>query len=167
MTGATWALIAALAAGVTIGGGLMWRWFRVLPELPAFTWPDVRKLGALIGTIGGAFIFTLLAWWLLDQLVLLAKALITELVRDRNARPEVGTVLVTVVDALAWGLKLLLGGVILVILSLGFVLGPVKWAWKGPAGTSGEVSGGDAPAAAQSVAAAAADRADEITQEVK
>jgi hypothetical protein len=167
VTAATWALISALAAGVTIGGALGWRWFKVLPVLPPFTWPDVRKLGALVGTIAGAFVLTLLTWWLLDQLVLLAKTLISELVRDRNARPEVGSVLVTVVDALAWGLKLLLAGVILVILSLGFVLGPVKWAWKGPAGTSGEVSGGDAPAAAQSVAAAASDRADEITQEVK
>lgn len=86
-----------------------------------------------------------------------AAALIAELMRDPKARPEVGQVLVTIVNAVAWRLKLLLTGVIVVLLSLGLAITPRRIKLDK---TGAEMSGGaeDAPSAAQAVAAVARPR---------
>jgi hypothetical protein len=53
-----------------------------------WTWRNIIALIALVATICGAAVLTSLAWWLLDQLLVLARALIAELVRDRSAGPR-------------------------------------------------------------------------------
>jgi hypothetical protein len=168
MSGFHWLLLAAIAAGAAGGLFLAWHWRKAVPAfppLPQWTWRNIIALIALVATIVGAAILTSLAWWLLDQLLLLAKALIAELVRDRNARPEVGTALTAIIEGVMWGLKLVLGGVIVVLLSLGIAITPRKVKVDR---TGAELSGGDVPEtpaeAAQSVAGAAAERAGEIAE---
>lgn len=108
---------------------------------------DWRAMIALLASIAGAAVLTWFAWALVTLLTNHADRLISELVRDRTARTEVGAVLVVIVKTLAWGLKLVLAGVIAVLLSLGLAINrrSVK---LGKAGF--EASGGDdaAPAAA-------------------
>lgn len=131
------------------------------------TWPprDWRAYIALWASIGGAVMLTLVAFWLMSTLNGHADRLITELVRDRLARAEVGTVLVDIVKVLAWGLKLLLAGVIAVLLSLGLAINH-RTIKLGKGGF--EASGGDGPdpaaQAADEVAGAAAEKADEIKE---
>lgn len=135
------ALVLGIALAIIGGVVVLVRWRDRFPPLPQWTWRNIVALIALAATIGGAAVLTVITWWLLDQMLVMAKALIAELMRDPHARPEVGTVLTTVVDAVAWGLKLLLAGVIVVLLSLGIAITPRKIAVnKGGA----ELSGGDA-----------------------
>ena len=136
-----------------------------MPPLPPWTWRNIIALIALFATIIGAAVLTLVIWWMIGLFADDADRLITELVRDRQARPEVGQVLIIIYEALAWGMKLLLAGVIVVLLSLGFAITARKF--KGEfLGNKFEGEGGDpdAPAAAQAVAKAADDKADEITE---
>jgi hypothetical protein len=143
VTPSSWLLVAAIAAGITCGALLAWRWHSVMPALPAlptWTWRNIIALIALVATIVGAAILTSLAWWLLDRLLELTRSLIAELVRDRAARPEVGTALTAIIDGVMWGLKLVLAGVIIVLLSLGIAITPrrIKVDKSGA-----EMSGGD------------------------
>lgn len=132
-------------------------------RLPGWPPRDWRAIIALVASVAGAAVLTLFAWWLVALLDHHAERLITELVRDRNVRSEVGAVLVTIINALAWGLKLILFGVIAVLLSLGLAINrrSLKLSRAGL-----DMSGGDdapAPAqAAQAVAIAAANKAEEI-----
>ena len=135
-----WAMLIALLVAIAGGIAMLLRWRDVFPPLPQWTWRNIMALIALLGTIIGAAVLTAVAWWLLDQMLLMARALIGELMRDPNARPEVGKVLVTIVDATAWGLKLLLAGVIVVLLSLGIAITPRKIVVNR---TGAEMSGGD------------------------
>lgn len=166
MTAATWLLIAALAFGVAVAGLLAWRLRGKLPPLPDWSWRNVMALVALAATIFGAGVLTLLAWWLLDGFGDDARRLIDELVRDRNASGTVGEVLVINYKAQAWGLKLLLGGVLVVLLSLGLAITPRKVVINK---TGAELSGGDgdadpAVAAARLTAKAADDKAEQIAE---
>ena len=120
-----------------------------LPTAPR----DWRALIALLASIAGAAVLTLFAWWLVNLLDAYANRLITELVRDRNARSEVGVVLVVVIRTLAWGLKLLLVGVIAVLLSLGLAINR-RTLKLGKAGF--EASGGDDGPSDPTLAGAAA-----------
>jgi hypothetical protein len=149
LTGVGAALIA-----VTI---LLWRSRFSWPALPAWQWTDIRRLVALVATIAGAAVLTALAWWLLDALYAL-------LVRDVRS-----PVAMTLAEGLVWGLKLLLAGVLMVILSLGFVMGRRQWRFKGPGGFEGEGGGGEdeRAAGAAEVAGAAVDKAAEVAGEVK
>lgn len=116
-----------------------------MPPLPAWTWRNIIALVSLFATIIGAAVLTLFAYVVLDGFNSHADRLISELVRDPKVRPEVGQVLLIVYEAMAWGLKLLLGGVLLVLLSLGIAITPrrIKFGKDGA-----EMSGGDdAPAA--------------------
>lgn len=134
-----------------------------MPALPAWTWRNIIALIALFATIAGAAVLTVVVWLVIGEFGEDADRLITELVRDRQARPEVGQVLVIIYEALAWGMKLLLAGLLVVLLSLGFAITQRKF--KGELfGNKFEGEGGDpdAPAAAQAVAEAAADKADQI-----
>jgi hypothetical protein len=159
-----WALLIALGMAVVGGTVVLTRWRDAFPPLPQWTWRNIMALIALVSTVLGAAVLTAVTWWLLDQLLIMAKALIGELMRDPKARPEVGQVLVTIVDATAWGLKLLLAGVIVVLLSLGIAITPRKIVVNR---TGAEMSGGDesaAPAAAQAVADSAQTTADTIKE---
>ena len=111
-----------------------------LPALPQWQWRNIIALIALLFTILGAAVLTLLAWWLLAGFADDADRLIVELVRDPHAPPEVGRVLVIIYEAMALGLKLLLGGVLVVLLSLGLAITPrrVRIDLNGA-----ELSGGD------------------------
>lgn len=161
-------LAGALALGVALTAGLAVWMIRspaarqALPLWPARDW---RAMFALLGSIVGAGVLTWFAWWLVATLAVQADRLIADLVRNPTVRPEVAGVLVTIVNVLAWGVKLLLAGVIAVILSLGLAINrrTVKF------GRSGfEMQGGeDAPAAAERVAGAAVDEAAQIKQEVQ
>lgn len=143
MTLASWLLVAAIAAGVVLAAVIAWRWRESgprLPELPQWTWRNIIALIALVATIVGAAVLTSLAWWLLDELLTLAKALIAELVRDHATRPEVGTALTAIIDGVMWGLKLVLAGVIVVLLSLGIAITPRRIRVDK---SGAELSGGD------------------------
>lgn len=133
-------LLGSLLAAILTGGFVLWRWRDMFPPLPDWTWRNIIAVIALLGTIAGAAVLTAAAWWLLDQMLIMARALIGELMKDPNARPEVGRVLTTIVDAIAWGLKLLLAGVIVVLLSLGIAITPRRIALNK---TGAELSGGD------------------------
>jgi len=158
----------AVAAGVV--AWLLWRGRNGWPSLPEWTWNDIRKNVALVGTIIGAAVLTTMAWGLLDDLVVMAKGLIGDLLKSdaRNPPPvQVGTALEVIISAIAWGLKLLLAGVVVVLLSLGFVITPRRFDFHGPGGIGGGFGGGDGEVpppvqAAREVAAAADKKADQI-----
>lgn len=164
-------IILAIA---TIGAAYsIWRTRDSWPPVPAWTWHDIRKLVALVFTILGAAAVTLMAWWLLDELVIMAKGLITEYLNATRATPpprEVGVVLERVIDVLAWGLKLLLAGSLIVLLSLGFVITPRSFEFAGPGGIRGGFRGGDgeppaveaAKAVEQEVTKAAGEAVDKV-----
>jgi hypothetical protein len=137
---ATLFLVAALGAGAGLGGFVGWRAWRALPPLPEWTWRNIMALIALVATIAGAAVLSMLAWWLLGGFGDDADRLITELVRDPKARPEVGQVLIIIYEAMAWGLKLLLGGVLVVLLSLGLAITPRRIRIDK---TGADLSGGD------------------------
>jgi hypothetical protein len=161
-------LAVAIAAGVV--AWLLIRSRNVWPALPEWTWNDIRKNVALVGTIIGAAILTTMAWGLLNDLVAMARGLIGDLLRSpANAPPpkQVGDALEVVISSIAWGLKLLLAGVVVVLLSLGFVITPRRSDFHGPGGIGGGFGGGDgevpAPVvAAREVAKAADDKAEQI-----
>jgi hypothetical protein len=155
--------------GALVALFFLWRSRNGWPPLPAWTWHDIRKLVALWFTIMGAAVVTLIAWWLLDELVTMAKGLIGEYLNTTRATApprEVGVVLVKVIDVLAWGLKLLLAGSIVVLLSLGFAINPRSFEFAGPGGFKGGFKGGDSEppevAGAKQVAQAAEREAADI-----
>lgn len=91
-------------------------------KLPAWTIKDLFGIIALLSTIGGAVILTLLKVAQNDTFVRQADLLIQSLLKQPDARQEVGQVLLTIIDAQAWNLKMDSIGVILVLLSLGLVI---------------------------------------------
>jgi hypothetical protein len=166
------AILALL--GVAVAGGviawLLWRGRNGWPPLPEWTWQIIIKLIALLATIVGAAILTVMAWGLLDDLVAMARGLIGDLLGHSGKNPppaQVGTALEVIIGAIAWGLKLLLAGVVVVLLSLGFVVTPRSFEFHGPGGIGGGLRGGDGElppevAGARKVAAAADAKADQI-----
>jgi hypothetical protein len=122
----------------------------MIPAWPARDW---RAMIALLASVAGAAVLTWFAWWLIDLLAAFAERLIGVLVRDPQVRPEVGGVLVTIINTLSWGLKLLLGGTIAVLLSLGLAINrrTVKISRSGF-----EASGGDGVEPTPSTVAGAA-----------
>lgn len=166
------AILALIGVGIAAGvtAWLLWRGRNGWPSLPEWTWNDIRKNVALISTIIGAAVLTAIGWALLDELVAMAKGLIGDLLRHTGPVPppkEVGVVLETIVASITWGLKLLLAGVIVVLLSLGFVITPRRFDFHLPGGAGGGFGGGDGEippevAGARKVAAAADAKADQI-----
>lgn len=162
------AVVAGVVAWLLIRGRNGW------PALPEWTWAIILKLLALLATIGGAGVLTVMAWGLLDELVYMAKGLIGDLLRHTGQVPpprEVGTALEVIIGAIAWGLKLLLAGVIVVLLSLGFVITPRRFDFHGPGGIGGGFGGGDGEVpppvkAAREVADAAERQAEKIEAKV-
>lgn len=126
--------ILALAAAALVQLAVAWLLFRSRdrwPALPPWTWKDIRQLVALIATVAGAAVLTLLAWSLIDQLFGL-------LAGDLKS-----PVAATLAEGLVWALKLLLAGMLGVILSLGLVIGRRQFRVKGPGQTEAEWGGGD------------------------
>lgn len=142
MSLAAWLVVVALAVGAGMGFSLGWRAWKAMPPLPDWTWRNIMALIAILATMVGAAVLTLLAWWLLGSFGEDADRLINELVRDPKARPEVGQVLIIIYEAQAWGLKLLLGGVLVVLLSLGLAITPRRVKIDK---TGAEMSGGEDP----------------------
>lgn len=157
MSWATWLGLGAGILAPLLAALLIWRSRRAWPPLPTWAWADIRRLIALLATVAGAAVLTALAWWLLDGLLALLKA---------DVKSPIATILA---EGLVWGLKLLLTGVLLIILSLGFVMGRRQWRGKGPGGFEWESAGGDDErvGGAQDVAAAAVDKAAAIEAEAK
>jgi hypothetical protein len=91
-------------------------------KLPPWTHRDMLAFLALVATIGGAVILTLLNYFQNETFVRQADRLITELVRDRTVRDEVGQVLTTIIDSQSWITKLQSAGIVIVLLSLGLVI---------------------------------------------
>lgn len=136
-------IIAAVAVLVVLF--FLWQGRKGWPALPAWDWHDIRKLLALVFTILGAAILTAMAWSLLNELVVMAKGLIRDLMTHSSANPPpkaVGGSLETIIGVLAWGLKLLLAGVLVVLLSLGFVITPRAFEFQAGA-LKGNFRGGD------------------------
>lgn len=91
-------------------------------KLPAWTIKDLFGMIALMATISGAVILTLLKVLQNEVFVKQAYLLIDSLLKTPNARDEVGQVLLTIIDAQAWNLKMDSVGIIIVLLSLGLVI---------------------------------------------
>lgn len=166
-------VILALLGVAAAGGVIAWLLIRSRngwPALPAWTWKDIVRLIALVATIIGASVLTAMAWSLLDELVEMARGLIGDLLRSEPKAPppkEVGAALDVIIGAIAWGLKLLLAGVVVVLLSLGFAITQRRFDFHGPGGIGGGFGGGDGEVpppvkAARDVVAAADAKADEI-----
>jgi hypothetical protein len=134
-------LLGALLAAIFTGGFVLWMWRSKFPPLPEWTWRNIMALIALLATIAGAAVLTAAAWWLLDNLLAMARTLIIELVKkDHTTSTEVGTALDTIITGIMWGLKLLLAGIIVVLLSLGIAITPRRIVLNK---TGAELSGGD------------------------
>jgi hypothetical protein len=114
-----WGLVAC-GLGLLIAAGLMVRY----AKLPPWTHRDLLAFVALVGTIGGAIILTLLKWLQTERFNEQSDRLITELVRERPSQlnDAVGGALSTIIDAVTWDLKLTSVGIIVVLLSLGLVI---------------------------------------------
>lgn len=93
-------------------------------KLPPWTHRDVLAFLALLGTIGGAMILTLLKWLQTDKFNEQADRLISELVRERPSQlsDAVGGTLTTIIETASWDQKLTSAGIIIVLLSLGLVI---------------------------------------------
>lgn len=115
----TWVLVIG---GIVAAAGLVVMLFKV--KLPPWGHRDLLAFIALVATIGGAMILTLLKWVQTDKFNQQTDRLITELLRERPGavNDSVGRVLTTIVDALTWDLKLTSVGIIVVLLSLGLVI---------------------------------------------
>jgi hypothetical protein len=116
-------------------------WLRnIISMLPVLLPREWRALIALFASIAGAAVLTGFAWWMVDLLRDMANRLITELVRDPGVKASVGTVLETIIESLAWSLKLVLAGMIAVLLSLGLAINrrTVKLGKEGFEATGGD-----------------------------
>lgn len=114
-----WGLIAC-GVGIIIAALLLVRF----AKLPPWTHRDLLAFLALVATIGGAMVLTLLKWLQSEKFNEQSDRLIAELVRERPnlISPEVGQALTTIIDSLTWDLKLTSVGIIVVLLSLGLVI---------------------------------------------
>lgn len=138
-------------------------------KLPPWTHRDVLAFSALLATVGGAIILSLMVWGQTGKFNEQADRLISELVRERptNIAPEVGNALSTIIDSLTWSLKLDNAGIIVVLLSLGLVISARTLKAK-VLGGEFEMNGGEAraaAAAAQDTADSAQNRADQIADQ--
>lgn len=162
--------LAGVTAATSIIAWLLFRSRDKWPTIPAWEWADIRKAVALVATIAGAAVLTAIVWWLLDDLVLMAKGLIADLLRHTSANPppaEVGDALDTIISAIAWALKLLIAGVLVVLLSLGFAITPRNFEFHGPAGLGGKFGGGDEAAAKVQGAKEVADAAEKKVEQIE
>lgn len=114
-----WGLVAC-GLGLIIAAALFLRF----AKLPPWTHRDLLAFFALLATIGGAMILTLLKWLQSEKFNEQSDRLISELVRERPTlvNEAVGEALETIIDALTWDLKLTSAGIIVVLLSLGLVI---------------------------------------------
>lgn len=137
-------------------------------KLPPWGHRDLLAFMALVATIGGAMILTLMKWIQTDKFNQQTDRLITELVRERptQVNEAVGGALDTIVDALTWDLKLTSVGIIVVLLSLGLVIS--SRIIKGKVlGNEFEMSNNtDAKEAAAAGARATADAADQKAEQI-
>lgn len=136
-------------------------------KLPPWTHRDLLAFLALLATIGGAIILTLLKWLQTDRFNVQADRLITEIVRapKETVHEAVGSALSTIIDSLTWDIKLTSIGIIVVLLSLGLVISSrvIKGKFLGneiEMGTNDQRAAAAAGAAA--VAGAAQDTATDI-----
>lgn len=83
---------------------------------------DYRAAFALVFTVAGGLVLTLFAWHIIDLFDGYASRLITELIKTKAANDAVPGVLVTIISSMAWGLKMSLGGLFIVIITLGFAV---------------------------------------------
>jgi len=163
------ALIGVGAAALTLAI-LLWRSRDAWPALPDWAWADIRRLFALVATVAGAAILTALAWEVMSDRQALLVGIVNLLAKGSNNPDRLAPIAQTLAEDNGWGLKLLLSGVLMIILSLGFVMGRRQFRGKTLGGTEVEYVGGDddqVAKAAKDVAGAAADKADEIESELK
>lgn len=137
-------------------------------KLPPWGHRDLLAFMALVATIGGAMILTMMKWIQTDKFNQQTDRLISELVRERPTQVNnaVGGALNTIVDALTWDLKLTSVGIIVVLLSLGLVIS--SRIIKGKVlGNEFELSTPEAVAAAKAAGArATADAADDKAEQI-
>lgn len=141
MTAPVWLVLAGVAALHLVTAWLLFRSRDKWPALPDWTWKEIRQLVALIATVAGAAVLTALAWWLLDLTNDLLVKIVVEMADGRAS--TMLPIALALASGLVWGLKLLLAGVLLVILSLGLVIGPRVFGFKGPGGTEAHLGGGE------------------------
>ena len=136
-------------------------------KLPPWGHRDLLAFIALIATIGGAMVLTLLKWIQTDKFNQQTDRLITELLRERPSavNDAVARVLTTIVDSLTWNSKLDSVGIIVVLLSLGLVISSRIIKGKVLGNEFEMATGGEAAAAAsgaKKVAEAADAKAEQI-----
>lgn len=139
---ATTLAIMVTAAFIAVVAGLLWRSRNGWPPVPQWTWLIIFKLLALAGTIFGAGVLTLLFWHRSDN-----RADRMDRVIDYLAAGKGGQAMGDIGKLLARGMNLdshlLVAGVLVIVLSLGWVLTPRKFEFQGPGGFRGAFSGGD------------------------
>lgn len=113
-----------IAGGILAAVALVFLLFRIGGKLPPWGHRDLLAFIALVATIGGAMVLTLLKWVQTDKFNQQTDRLITEILRERPSavNESVGKALTTIVDALTWDLQFTSIGIIVVLLSLGLVI---------------------------------------------
>lgn len=155
--------LACLALAFMVGAGLLVRY----AKLPPWTHRDLLAFTALIGTIGGAMVLTILKWQQVESFNAQSNRLITELVTERKGTlsDSVGSALETIIGGLTWDLKLTSAGILVVLLSLGLVISARTIKGK-IFGNELEMNTGGAAEGARATADAANAKAEEIADAV-
>lgn len=159
-----WGLVACGLA-IMVSAALFVRY----AKLPPWTHRDLLAFLALLATIGGAMILTILKYLQTERFNQQSDRLIAELVRERPSQisSSVGKVLETIIDSVTWNTKLDSVGIIVVLLSLGLVISARTLKGK-IFGNEFEMQTGEAQRAAaegaRQTAAAADAKADQIAE---
>lgn len=160
---------------LALAGVILFALFVVLSVRHAqkYSWRqgDLLAFIALIVTCGGAMALTLLKVRQNDVFVRQADQLIAVLTSERHGTVSktIGEVLSEIIGTQAWDIKLNSAGVIIVLLSLGLVIGVRQFKFRLPGGAEASIGGGTdareaATEAARATADAAEDKADKIAE---
>lgn len=131
---------------------------------------DLLAFIALIVTCGGAMALTYLKVRQNDVFVRQADQLIGVLTSERHGQINVviGQVLREIIGTQAWDIKLNSAGVLIVLLSLGLVIGVRQFKFRLPGGAEASIGGGtdDAREAATQAARATAEAAESKAEQI-
>lgn len=147
---------------------LLWRTRNSWPPIPGWTWIIIFKLLALAATIVGAGILTALFWYRGNLRAARLDRVIDYLANGKGG-DAMGEIAKTLVAGMNLDSHLLVGGILVIVLSLGWVLTPRKFEFQGPGGFRGAFSGGEEEAHQQGMvegAAAATAAAGKKTTEI-
>jgi hypothetical protein len=156
---------------LVIGAGFALFLFLLLRFANPGVWTH-RDILAFIVTCGGAMALTFVKFLQNEVFVRQADRLINELVRERSTavHPDLGEVLKEIISTQSTDITMNSAGVLVVLLSLGLVIGVRTFKGRLPGGAEFEMGGGEgahsaAAQGAKAAAKAADDKADAIAEE--